>query len=178
MRAPSKSVLQPLVLFALLTAGGGGIACVEGEVRGEAISPERDAGAVAKGEEASMQIVGAGWFHAAEIVKKGGDNDQTWVVIELDGEPLMTTSFAILKNKWMQQQNANILATVRTEGDESVMTLWYTPDIKFNTHATVRISVDEPGVDNLHMRTVLSRALPHSHPAGQAGTLVALPAFK
>jgi hypothetical protein len=177
MSLPSRYIVRPLAAVALFTACAA-LACVEGEVRGEAVSAEREAGTMAQGEEASMQMVGAGWFHAAEIVKKGGSTDQTWVTVELDGEPLMSTSFAILKNRWMQQQNTNILATVRTVGDESVMTLWYTPDIKFNTHATVRIGVEETGVDNLRMRAVLSRALPHSHPAGQAGALAALPAFK
>ena len=48
----------------------------------------------------------------------------------------------------------------------------------FNTHAMVRIGVQEDGVDDLRLRAVLSRALPHSHPNGQAGALASLPAFK
>jgi hypothetical protein len=164
--------------IAILLAPTAGVACVEGEVRGEAVNLERDAGTLANGEEASMQVVGAGWFHAAEIVKKGGTNANTSVTVELDGEPMMVTSFATLKNKWMQLQTSNIIATVRTVGDENVMTLWYMPDLKFNTRVVVRVGVEEEGVEDLRMRAVLSKPLPHSHPAGQAGTLAALPAFK
>jgi hypothetical protein len=174
-----RTGLLPLSLAAaMLLAPAAALPCVEGEVRGEAVNLERDAGALASGEEASMQVVGAGWFHAAEIVKKGGTSDNTSVTLELDGAPMMVTSFATLKNKWMQLQTTNIIATVRTVGDEDVMTLWYTPDLKFNTRVVVRIGVEEDGVADLRMRAVLSKPLPHSHPAGQAGTLAALPAFK
>jgi hypothetical protein len=87
------------------------------------------------------------------------------------------TSFATLKNKWMQLQTNNIIATVRTVEDEDILTLWYTPDLKFNTHVAVRIAVEEQGVEDLRMRAVLSRALPHSHPNG-AGALATLKPFK
>jgi hypothetical protein len=177
-----RFALQPFAAAAtgaaLLLASASAVPCVEGEVRGEAVNLERDAGVLTSGEEASMQVVGAGWFHAAEIVKKGGTSDNTSVTLELDGQPMMVTSFATLKNKWMQLQTANIIATVRTAGDENVMTLWYTPDLKFNTRVVVRIGVEEEGVENLRMRAVLSKPLPHSHPAGQAGALASLPAFK
>lgn len=153
-------------------------ACVEGEVRGEPINAQRDVGALAQGEEASMQVIGAGWFHAAEIVKTGRSNDSTFVTIELDGEPLMQTAFSTLKNKWMQLETPYLIANVRTEGDVDTMTLWYRPDVKFNTHVVVRVEVQEAGVDNVVMRSVLSRALPHSHPDGQASAVLALPAFK
>jgi hypothetical protein len=182
MERSSKLRLQPLaaglVSIALSLAAGTARPCVEGDVRGEAVNVERSAGSMASGEEASMQVVGAGWFHAVEVVKKGRSTDHTSVTVELDGEPLMQTSFATLKNKWMQLQTNNIIATVRTVGDEDVLTLWYTPDVKFNTHVAVRVSVEEQGVADLQMRAVLSRALPHSHPAGQPGALAALPAFK
>jgi len=166
----------------LLVAGALGtssaLACVEGEVRGEPINPERNVGAVAQGDGASMQVVGAGWFHAAEIVKTGRSSDETYVTIELDGEPLMRTSFATLKNKWMQSESSYLIANVRSEGDIDTMTIWYRPDVKFNVVATVRVEVDEQGVDQLVMRSVLSRALPHSHPNGQPTATAALPAFK
>jgi hypothetical protein len=174
-------VARPLVLAAAaaaLAVSGAAPACVEGDVRGEALNVERAVGGLAHGEEAKLQVIGAGWFHAVEVVKKGRTTDQTSVTVELDGQPFMETTFAMLKNPWMQLQTSNIVANVRTVGDEEVLTLWYTPDIKFNTQVTVRIGVQEAGVDDVRMRAVLSRALPHSHPNGQAGALAALPAFK
>jgi hypothetical protein len=180
MRSSSRYSLPwsaTLLACALSLAAGLARACVEGDVRGEAVNVERNAGSMASGEEASMQVVGAGWFHAVEVIKKGRSTDHTSVTLELDGAPLMVTSFATLKNKWMQLQTNNIIATVRTVGDEDVLTLWYTPDLKFNTHVAVRIAVEEEGVEDLRMRAVLSRALPHSHPNG-TGALAALKLFK
>jgi hypothetical protein len=181
MQSTTKAMFKRLVASAVagaLLAPPPTLACVEGEVRGEAVNAERDAGRMAAGEEATMQVVGAGWFHAVEVVKKGGSSDRTTVTLELDGEPMLTTSFATLKNKWMQLATAHIIANVTTRGDEDVLTVWYTPDLKFNTHAMVRVGVQEDGVDDLRLRAVLSRALPHSHPNGQAGALASLPAFK
>jgi len=176
-------ICRSLRLLVFAVAGAGTVAmpvlaCVEGDIRGEAVTAERDLGGIAEGEEATVQVIGAGWFHAAEIVKQGGSNDQTSVTIELDGEPYISTSFSNLKNKWMQLDTKNIIANVRTVGDISTMTIWYTPDLKFNTRAVLRIGVEEPGVESLRTRTVLSRALPHSHPASQGGQVLALPAFK
>lgn len=165
--------------LAMILHGTGARACVEGEVRGEPINPQREVGALAQGEQASMQVIGAGWFHAAEIVKTGRSSDSTYVTIELDGEPLMRTSFATLKNKWMQSESAFLIANVRSEGAVDTMTIWYRPDVKFNAHVAVRVEVQEDGVDNVVLRSVLSRALPHSHPNAQAATTAtALPAFK
>ena len=179
---PSRSLSHPLACLSsaacLMLAAGTALPCVEGEVRGAALNVERNPGQLASGEEASLQVIGAGWFHAVEVVKKGRTTDQTTVVLELDGVPMMTTSFATLKNKWMQLETTNIIATVHTEGDEDVLTLWYTPDLKFNTHVSVRVKAEEEGVADVRMRAVLSRALPHSHPNGQSSALAALPAFK
>lgn len=176
LRRPAR--LLALALAAAWAVATPALGCVEGEIRGEAVTAERDLGGVAEGEEATVQVVGAGWFHAAEIVKQGGSNDHTSVTIELDGEPYISTSFSNLKNSWMQLDTKNIIANVRTVGNTSTMTIWYTPDLKFNTRAVLRIGVEEPGVESLRTRTVLSRALPHSHPAAQGGQVLALPAFK
>ena len=177
----NQNIYQQTRLMALAAAAVWAmpaLACVEGAPRGEAITAERDLGAVAEGEEATMQAIGAGWFHAAEIVKRGGTTDHTNVTVELDGEPFISTSFANLKNAWMQLETVNMIAKVHTVGDISTMTIWYKPDLIFNTRVVVRVDVEEPGVENVLTRAVLSRALPHSHPAGQGATVLALPAFK
>ncbi len=151
-------------------------ACVEGPLRGEAVTLEREVGATHPGETASMNILGMGYFHAVEIVKHGGDSDATSVTLELDGQPMIATSFATLKNKWNQLGNRSIVADVRTEGDTETMTIWYSPELPFRTFVSVRVEVQEDGVDSLRMRTVMNKPAPHEHPAGQL--TLALPAFK
>jgi len=164
--------------FVLLTGATAALAC--GEVfRGDMVTAEREVGATHSGETATFHVLGAGWFHAAEIVKHGGSSDNTSVTLELDGEPIISTSFANLKNPWMEINTPMIIVNVRTVGDTSTMTIWYAPELKFRSMAALRIEVGEDGVDSLKMRTVMNKPAPHEHIAGQqVGNIAALPAFK
>jgi hypothetical protein len=152
-------------------------ACVEGDVRGEAVTVHQEAGATAAGETAAMRVLGAGWFRAAEIVKQGGSSDKTSVTIELDGEAVITTSFSTLKNQWNQLGTSFIVAKVTTVGDTSTMTIWYSPELKFRGILALRVDVEEDGVESVRMRAVLNKPAPHEHVPGQVGTLI-LPAFR
>ena len=164
--------------FVLLTGATAALAC--GEVfRGDMVIAEREFGATNAGEAATFHVLGAGWFHAAEIVKHGGSSDNTSVTLELDGEPMITASFADLKNPWREINTPMIIVNVRTVGDTSTMTFWYAPELKFRSMAALRIEVGEDGVDSLKMRTVMNKPAPHEHIAGQqVGNIAALPAFK
>lgn len=169
-----------ILLAALFCGTGSAFAC--GEVfKGEMVASEREMGAIPVGESRTYHVIGAGWFRAVEITKQGGASDDTSVTLELDGEPMISTTFAALKNPWMQLDTPMMGAKVRTEGDTSTMTIWYSAELKFSTMAAVRIDVREDGVDNLRTRTVMNKPAPHEHLAGQAiGTTAtaALPAFK
>jgi hypothetical protein len=165
---------------ALLLLGGATTATACGEIfRGDMVTAEREVAATHAGESATFHVLGAGWFHAAEIVKHGGSSDDTTVTLELDGEPIITTSFADLKNPWMEINTPFMIVNVRTVGDTSTMTIWYAPELKFRAMAALRIDVQEKGVDSLKMRTVMNKPAPHEHIAGQQiGNTAALPAFK
>ena len=152
-------------------------ACVEGDVRGEAVTVHQEAGATAAGETAAMRVLGAGWFRAAEVVKQGGSSDNTSVTIELDGEAVISASFSTLKNQWNQLGTSFIVAKVNTVGDTSTMTIWYSPELKFRGIVAVRVEVEEDGVESVKMRAVLNKPAPHEHVPGQVGTLI-LPAFR
>lgn len=148
------------------------LACVEGPLRGEAVTIEREAGTTPAGEETAIRVLGGGFFHAAAVVKQGGTDDSTFVTIELDGEPVFSNSFGTLKNPWMQMGSSSFLAKVRTEGDTSTMTVWYSPELKFRRVMTVRVGVGEEGVQALRLRAVINRPAPHEHPAGQPAALL------
>jgi len=170
-----------LLVFAAACAWIGStaaLACVEGDLRGEAVTFERAVGPTAAGKDAAIQVLGAGWFHAAEVVKEGGSTDNTYVTLELDGQQIVSTSFANLKNQWMQLSTPYIVLNVKTDGNKNTMTIWYAPELKFRGIAALRIEVQEDGVDGLRMRTVMNKPAPHEHPPGQPGTALALPAFK
>jgi len=179
-RNRAHRLLVLTVATSLWAPAASSLACVEGDIRGEPVSVEREVGTTPAGEKAAVQILGAGWFSAAEIVKHGGSDDNTSVTIEIDGEPMITTSFASLKKPWMQLQTSFIVARVTEDGDTSTMTIWYRPELKFRAVLAVRVEVQEDGVDSLRMRTVMNKPAPHEHVGGQAGTLAAsaLPAFR
>ncbi|HKQ24293.1 MAG TPA: hypothetical protein VJT81_07640 [Burkholderiales bacterium] len=172
------SPLKCAIVAALCAASTVAMACVEGDLRGDAVTFEREVGATPAGDEASMNVLGAGWFRVAAIEKHGGNSDQTYVTLELDGQPVITTSFASLKNPWMQLNTSFIVANVQTDGDTSTMTIWYSPELKFRAMAVLRVDVQEEGVDSLRMRTVMNKPAPHEHPPGTTPTTLALPAFK
>ena len=179
-RSKSKSLLVAplLAAVALGTMSADSRGCVDGAPLGEAVTLTREAGATPAGERAGLQILGAGWFRAVEVVKRGGGSDRTRVTIELDGEPVITTSFAILKNAWSQLNTDYLVAEVRCEGQVSTMTVWYKPELKFRALAVVRVEVEEDGVENVSLRAVMNKPGPHEHVPGQPATTAALPAFK
>ena len=148
------------------------LACVEGPLRGEAVTIERELSAASAHEAPAVLVLGGGFFHAAAVVKHGGSSDNTRVTIELDGEAVFSNSFATLKKPWMQMGSSSFLAQVRTEGDISTMTVWYSPELKFRRVMTVRVGVDEEGVQALRLRAVMNRPAPHEHHAGQPAALL------
>lgn len=174
----SLSTLACAAAAAVLWAGAtAAVAC--GEVfRGDIVTADREVGATPSGEAATFHVLGAGWFRAASIEKHGGSSDKTYVTLELDGEAVITASFADLKNPWMELNTPFIVVNVRASGDTSTMTIWYSPELKFSAMAVLRVNVEEDGVDSLKMRTVMNKPAPHEHIAGQIGTVAALPAFK
>ena len=98
-------------------------------------------------------------------------------VHRLDGEQMFSNSFATLKNPWMQADSRYIVANVRTEGDTSTMTIWYSPELKFRGILSLRVGVQEDGVEHLRIRADMNKPAPHEH-VGQAAAALALPAFK
>jgi len=167
-----------LAACAAIGVPAGTLACVDDDVRGEAVTIEREVGSTAAGEEASIRILGAGWFRAAEVVKQGGSTDNTSVTLEIDGEPMITASFATLKNQWSQIDTLFIVAKVSSVGDTSTMTIWYEPELQFKGMATLRVEVQEDGVASLQMRTVMNKPAPDEPVMGQLGTIPGLPALK
>jgi len=154
------------------------IGCVE-DIRGEAVTIDRTAKSTSSGTKETMNVLGGGWFRAAEIVKEGGSSDETYVTLELDGQGMITTSFAVLKNPWMQLNTPYIVANVRSEGNTRTMTIWYSPELRFMALVVLHVDVQEEGVDSVRMRAVMNKAIHLAPlPGMPTATATALPAFK
>jgi hypothetical protein len=172
-----RSALLPVLAAALVGGASSVRACGEA-LRGEIVIAEREVGPTRTGESATFPFLGAGWFQAAEVVKAGGFGDNTVVTLELDGDPVISASFADLKKPWMQVNSQFLIVNVRTEGNTSRLTVWYMNELKFRNMAVLRIDVAETGVESLKIRTVMNKPAPHEHLIGQAAAATALPAFK
>jgi hypothetical protein len=175
-----RPFLKTAPLLAMLLAAPAAMACGE-LLKGERVTAQRDLGATAAGENRTYHVLGAGWFRAVEVVKQGGLGDDTAVTLELDGEPIISTTFAALRNPWMQLETALMGAKVVGEGDTSTLTIWFSQELKFTSVAMVRIDVREEGVSDLQLRTVMNKPAPHEHIAGQPigqTAAAALPAFR
>jgi len=175
------SLRHPLLCCAVVSAlalAAEASACVEGDLRGEAVTLMRDRGATAEGGHAGLQILGAGWFRAVSVVKTGGTTDDTTVTVELDGESMMSTSFAALKDAWRQVDSVNLMVNLKTEGNISTLTIWYPQELKFRALAQMRVDVQEAGVENVRIIGIMNKPAPHEHVPGLPGTVAASPAFK
>jgi hypothetical protein len=178
--AAQRRTILAAAMAVLLCAGATSAAACGEVFRGDMVTSEREIGATAQGDDATFHVLGAGWFHAVEVIKRGGVSDDTLVTLELDGEPMVTASFADLRNPMREVNTPYMILNVRQNGDDHILTIWYAPELKFRLMAAVRVEVRESGVDSLKMRAVMNKPAPHEHLLGQAGTAIssALPAFK
>ena len=173
-------LLAASCMAAATLAGSTASACVE-DIRGEAVTIDQTAGSALPGDTISMNRLGGGWFRAVEIVKEGGSSDETYVTLALDGQEMITTSFAVLKNPWMQLSTPYLVANVRTEGNKHTMTIWYSPELRFMYLVSLYVDVQEQGVESVRMQAVMNKAI-HLAPLPGMPTApvanAALPAFK
>lgn len=177
MHALTRIAIPALFGACLGAAAPAVMACAE-VLRGEAITLERDRGAPDAGDNAGVQVLGAGWFRAATVTKVGGTTHNTTLTVELDGEPLVRATFAELRDGWRQVQSGALSITLRTEGNVSTLTIWYPDELKFTALANLRVDVAESGVESLRVSAVLNKPAPHEHIPGNAAAVAGLPAFK
>jgi hypothetical protein len=179
VRNATRHLTEACMMFAGVWAFSStlAMACVN-DILGEAVTIEQAAQSTSSGAEIKMDRLGGGWFQAAEIVKEGGSTDETYVTLALDGQEMITTSFASLENPWMQLDTPYIMANVRAEGNRRTMTIWYTPELRFMFLVSLHVDVHEEGVDSVRMRAVMNKAIHIAPLPGMPTANAALPAFK
>ncbi|HUF22147.1 MAG TPA: hypothetical protein VMP00_15515, partial [Burkholderiales bacterium] len=123
-----NGTLRPLAVLGICAALASATPLVsahpEGEPWGKSETAVRQASNPSLGENVVFSVDGAGFFHALEIVKSGGANDQTLVIVEMDGRPSMDFSFATLGNPMRWLDTPDMVANARKSGDTGTMTLW------------------------------------------------------
>jgi hypothetical protein len=128
----------------------------EGEPWGKSETAVRQAANPDLGENVVFSVEGAGFFHALEVVKRGGINDQTLVTVEMDGRPSMDFSFAMLGNPMRWLDTPDMVANARKAGDTGTMTLWFRAPIEYRSMLRVNVYVGEDGISDLNLRVLYS----------------------
>ena len=110
--------------------------------------PERTQGLKApapNGNHALVGLAGPGVFLGFAVTKQGGTNDQTFVILEIDGRNVTNLSFAAAINQGLTQHNPYGLAVVQSGGLKT-MTVGFPAPLLYKQSLRLRVTVNEPGV--------------------------------
>jgi hypothetical protein len=110
--------------------------------------PERTQGLRApapKDDYVLVSLKGPGLFLAAEVVKQGGNNDITFVILDIDGRNVTNLSFAAARNSGLMQQNPYGIVYLQADKLETI-TIGYPSPLRFERELNLSVKVNEDGV--------------------------------
>ena len=92
-----------------------------------------------------VNIDGPGVFVAAHVSKQGGDNDLTFVNLDIDGRNVTSISFAAARNLGFTQQNPYGLVMLQSAAIEN-LTIGFPVPLTFRRQLKLSVVVNENGV--------------------------------
>jgi hypothetical protein len=110
--------------------------------------PERTQGLRApapKGDHKLVSLKGPGLFLAAEVVKQGGTNDLTFVILDIDGRNVTNLSYAAARNSGLTRQNPYGIVYLHADQLET-MAIGYPSPLLFERDLNLSVKVNEDGV--------------------------------
>lgn len=110
--------------------------------------PERTQGLRApapKDDYVLVSLKGPGLFLAAEVVKQGGSNDLTFVILDIDGRNVTNLSYAAARNSGLTQQNPYGIVYLQADKLETI-TIGYPSPLRFERELNLSVKVNEDGV--------------------------------
>ncbi len=110
--------------------------------------PERTQGLVAPapaGDHALVTLRGPGVFLGMEVTKQGGNNDLTFVILDIDGRNVVNLSFAAAINWGLTAQNP-FGHVVLTSGAIKNFTFGFPTPLRYAKSLKLSVKVNEPGV--------------------------------
>ncbi|WP_089942752.1 hypothetical protein [Candidatus Entotheonella palauensis] len=135
-----------LFLFAILQG------CVMNTYTKGVREPERTEGLQAPAPQGQYQPVtlqGPGTFISAEIVKQGGNNDLSFIILDIDGRNVVNLSVAEAKNTKLTQDNPYGLALISSTGNIKTFTIGFSTPLSYESSLTLSVDVQEDGVDQI-----------------------------
>jgi hypothetical protein len=119
------------------------IACAVG-----VCDPERTEGLAAPAPTGTYELVtleGPGLFLGAEVSKQGGDDDLTFVILDIDGRNVTNVSYAAAINWGLTQQNPYGFVVLQTSGIKTMAIGFPTP-LLYKRSLRFAVTVNESGV--------------------------------
>jgi len=117
---------------------------------GAVTNPKRTQGLitnVASGSSHTLvHLKGPGLFLSAAISKQGGNNDLSFVILDIDGQNVVNISIAALINQGLVSDNSYcVMAFKSAAGLDSVTIGWPYP-LTFQRELLLKVTVNEAGV--------------------------------
>lgn len=113
--------------------------------------PQRTQGILTKatpGEHVLVNLNGPGVFIAAQLSKQGGNNDLTFVSLDIDGHNVVNISFAALNNFGFNKSNPYGLVLTK-QGALDNLTIGYPHLLSFTQSLKLSVNVREGGIVQL-----------------------------
>lgn len=117
---------------------------------GAVAAPKRTQGLITNVASGSthtlVQLRGPGLFIAAELTKQGGNNDLTFVNLDIDGQNVVSISIAALFNQGLTADNSYGIMVFKSPAGLDTVTIGYPFPITFQKDLTLKVTVNETGV--------------------------------
>jgi len=110
--------------------------------------PERTEGLQAPAPSGTYELVtleGPGLLLGAEVSKQGGDDDLTFVILDIDGRNVTNVSYAAAINWGLTQQNPYGLVVLQTSGIKT-MSIGFPTPLLYKRSLRFAVTVNESGV--------------------------------
>ena len=92
-----------------------------------------------------VNLQGPGVFLGAHVSKQGGENDLTFVILDIDGRNVTNISFAAARNLGFTQQNPYGLVLLQGQGIQN-LTIGFPAPLSFRRQLRLSVVVNENGV--------------------------------
>jgi len=119
-----------------------------GTCTGGVCEPQRTQGLVSSpgvGDHVLVALRGPGVFVGALVNKQGGNNDLTFIILDLDGRNVVNLSIAAIANLGLNQQNPFGLVLVQS-GSGDTVTIGFPTPLLYARDLKLSVTVREVGV--------------------------------
>jgi len=117
---------------------------------GAVINPKRTQGLITNVASGSthtlVKLKGPGLFLSAAVAKQGGNNDISFVILDIDGQNVVNISIAALINQGLVSDNTYGVMSFKSAAGLDTVTIGWPYPITFQKELLLKVTVNETGV--------------------------------